>query len=250
MGAALHLAHAHQIPPGPKRKRGGGGGSGDGYDALVTRIWRDGRHTPESRELLLLLAWLISRDPDRFDTDGSRINTWARADKILGTQGSGYNKRQRVAILVHGDRPRYESSHGFGHGCQAPMIRRAGECGKPGTTSTHRVDPVTGWRTLVWSCARHDQWGREQHALMMAAPKVEPIPNRGGLMPSYLKLKTGDAGWIGVYENAAQVCRTTWEPPKEYGITADDWPTPGKDRVPSPPRLHLAALDGELLTNL
>lgn len=248
MGAALHLAHAHQIPPGPKRKRDGGGGSGDGYDALISRIWKDDRQTPESRELLLLLTWLVKRDPDRYDADGNRVNTWHRADKILGPE-AGYLKRQRSAVLVNEDRPRYEMPRGSGDRCQAPMIRREGECGKPGSTSTHRVDPVTGWRTLVWSCTRHDQWGREQHAMMMAAPKVEPIPNRGGLMPSFLVLKTGQEGWARIYEEASQVCRSGWVPPKGYSLTADDWPTPGKDPLPTPPRLRLAALDGELLTS-
>src|SRR6185312_7798988 len=34
------------------------------YDDLTTRIWQDKRLTPGTRELLLAIAWILTRDPD------------------------------------------------------------------------------------------------------------------------------------------------------------------------------------------
>lgn len=250
MGAALHLAHVHQAPPGPKRKRKGGGGGSDGYDKLVTRIWQDPRQTPESRELLLLLTWLISRDPNRYDENGDPVSVWARADKILGWTDTGAYKRQRVAELVYADRPRYEMGRASDSGCRAPMIRREGLCGSSSSDTTSTVDPATGWRTPVSYCRRHETWGRALHTAQRAMPKVNPIPNKGGLMPSYLSLTTGQEGWQRIYEEAARALQRSWEPPAGFGLKADDWPTPGAEpAVPAVeyPRLRLAAVDGELL---
>lgn len=247
MGAALHLAHVHQPPPGPKRKRGGGGGSDDGYDEIVARIWRDHRMTPESRELLLLIAWLICRDTNKYDDNGDPINTWNRADKILGDTGRASYKRQRIAEIVYADAPRYEMDWRGLEGCQAPMIRREGVCGGSAYGTSFTVDPATGWRTKVPHCRRHQEWGRKLDAAWRDGVWPDPIPNHGGLMPSYFRLKSGDEGWARVYQEAARACRRSWEPPKGYGLAADSWPVPGMERAPEPFRLRLAAVDGELI---
>lgn len=254
MGAALHLAHAHQAPPGPKRKRKGGGSNGDGYDALVRRVYQDKRMTPEARELILLLAWLIKRDPDRYDEDGNPRSVWDRAAPILG-EYKGYRGRteSRLADLIDADRPRYEPDmradiwqHRI---CAAPMIRRQGECGQHAIDHSLIVDPDTGWRTPAWYCRRHAEWGRQLDAVLRAAEPVEPIPNTGGLMPSYLWAEGGDEGWIKVYQRASEWKRSGWEPPKTYGLCADDWPTPGKEPEPKaePVRLRLVASGGSLV---
>lgn len=247
MGAALHLAHVRQQPVRTKKPRRTGDGGGDGYDKLVTRIWQDPRQTQDSRELLLLLAWLICRDPDRHDADGEPINTWKRADKILGETGRGSYKQQRIAELVYADRPRYETATTPDLGCEAPMIRRDGPCGAASSDWSSRVDPETGWRTAVRYCRRHADWGRQLDRAWRDGGRPEPIPNVGGLMPSYLQLKTGHAGWVRIYQDAARACRRTWEPPTVYGLKADDWPVPGAGPAPEPFRLRLAAVDGELL---
>jgi hypothetical protein len=247
MGAALHLAHAHQTPPGPKRKRGGGGSSGDGYDKTVARIWQDKRMTSESRELLLLMVWLFLRDPARYDGNGDWVNSWARADTILGRTGTGRNERQRIAELVYADRPRYEMDRGVDEGCQAPMIRRDGLCGSYGGDTAFIVDPTTGWRTVVRYCRRHEAWGRKLDAAWRDGTWQEPIPNLGGLMPSYMRLKTGQDGWVRIYADAARSLRRDWDPPAVHGMAADDWVVPGMERAPEPFRLRLAAVDGELL---
>lgn len=251
MGAALHLAHAHQPQPaaGPKRK--GGGGSDDGYDRIVARVYRDPRQTPESRELILLLAWLLRRDPNRHTDVGAPKSVWERATEVLGVD---FTRRQppRLAYLIATDAPRYETDYQapeHERRCGAPMIRRVGECGQPGVDGWAEVDPETGWRTLRWSCGRHRAWGVEQQRVERQKPRVEPIPNRGGLLPCYFAWP--DEKWINTYRWALKWRHErSWEPPT-YGLRADGWPTPGVEMaelVPGEqPQLRLAAADGELL---
>lgn len=58
MGAALHLAHATELPARARKRKGGGGG-GDGYDQFVARVYKDERMTSQARDLILMLAWLV-----------------------------------------------------------------------------------------------------------------------------------------------------------------------------------------------
>jgi hypothetical protein len=242
MGAALQLARTPQIPP----KRKGGGGS-DGYDDFVARVWQDSRLTPEARELLLLIVWLRRRDPKL----GEGKTLWGRATEILGAEKGTHRSRPRLAILVNADRPRYETdwhSEAWQRSlCAAPMIRRDGACGQNATEHALRVDPETGWGTPVWYCSRHKDFGRTVEAAHRAQERPLPIPNRGGMLPSYLSATDGDAAWIRLYEWASKWCHSSWKPPEGYGLVADEWPTPGADRPVSVPRLRLAALDGEIL---
>lgn len=248
MGAALQLARAQQLPPAPKRKRGGGG-SGDGYDEFVARVWQDKRMTPKTRELLLLIAWLRHRDPQR---DSERGKVWARANEILGVDGRARGlQRPRLARLVDGDRPRYDtdmhSEEWQNSSCQSPMIRREGMCGQPSSNHAPRVDAATGWHYPVWYCARHRDFGRAAEAAYRAGHRPDPIPNRGGMLPSYLNATGGDEQWIRLYEWASKWCYSSWKPPQGYGLRADDWPAPGLEPPVRPVRLKLAAVDGELV---
>ncbi|MFD7465186.1 hypothetical protein [Streptomyces tendae] len=250
MGAALHLAHAHQPPPGPEKKRKRGGGDGDGYDALVQRVYTDPRQTSESRELILMLAWLIKRDPNRYDADGEYVDTWTRAEKILGRYKLGRKEKPRLADLIDADRPRYEpdrSGTEWHSVCRAPMIRREGECGQHSVAHSFKVDPVTGWQTPVPYCRRHADWGKKHDAALRAMDLPEPIPNTGGLMPSFLVLKTGTDGWHRIYQWASQWTYSRWEPPIKYGVRADDWPVPGREPEPEPVRLRLVASEGNFV---
>lgn len=249
--AALHLAHVHQPLPSPKRKRGGGGGGDDGYDAFVNRAWQDKRHTPESRELILAMAWLMRRDPNRYDSNGERINVFKRATDLLGDTGSGRYKRARIAHLIWGDRPRYERDQSVGHWrygpCDAPMVRRDGLCGQGSADHTYTVDLDTGWHTPVWFCRRHESWAARIDGARRAAPPVEPIPNTGGMLPAYLTHADGDDGWAKLYDEAAAYLQKDWRRPVKYPFSADDWPLPGREPAPEPFRLRLAAMDGELI---
>lgn len=245
MGAALHLAHAHQQPV-RKRKRKGDGSGGDGYDALVARVYQDQRMTPEARELILLLAWLAVRDPNRYDSDGNLINWRKRACAILDKDFP--SRQSRLADLLYADRPRYEDVRdGWEQRtCAAPMIRRAGLCGQHGVEHDYTVDQATGWRTAVWYCRRHEGWGRNLRAQRLANPGPEPIPNAGGLVTSYLMTEgEGQAeSWGRLYKEAAVWHYDRhWEPSKSYGVVADDWPVPGKDPVPPRARLRLVLGD-------
>lgn len=251
MGAALHLAHVQEAPPGPRRKRKRGGSGGDGYDALVARVYQDERMTPQARELILLLAWLAVRDPNRYDTDGNLISWRKRASVILGEYGPGPRKGSRLADLVYADRPRYEDERDGREErkCAAPMIRRSGLCGQHAIGHDYTVDQETGWRTAVWFCRRHESWGNALRTQRAANPGPEPIPNAGGLVTSYLMSEGQEQAWARFYKEAAVWKRDRyWEPPV-YGVRADDWPLPDRPAKPAvtPVRLRLASMDGELV---
>lgn len=253
MGAALHLAHAHHTPPTQKnRTKGKGGGGRDRYDAFVARVYKDKRMTSESRDLLLLAAWLIHRDPER---NTSTLGFWERAGNILGRYKVGMKEKPKLADLVAKDRPRYEIDRSADiwqrQECAAPMIRREGLCGQNATANAYSYD-TNGWVTPIWYCRRHADWGRKQKLAEQEARKTAPapVPNAGGLLPSYLTLNSGDEGWVRVYEWAcAWTWNRGWKPPEPYGLRADDWPKVGEEPVETwePPRLRLATKDGELV---
>ncbi|GAA3590838.1 hypothetical protein [Streptomyces osmaniensis] len=254
MGAALHLAHTHQTPPVKKHgTKGKGGGPGDRYDELLRRVYQDERQTSESRDLILLMAWLIHRDPDRHDTE---IGFWERAGKILGRRKFVGREKPILADLVAADRPRYEIDHSADvwqyRTCSAPMIRRDGQCGQHATAHADQVD-TNGWRWPVWYCRRHADWGRKQDLAYREALKSAPapIPNRGGLLPSYFTLKSGDEGWVNIYEWACKWTHNTyWKTPEPYGLRADDWPRPEAEEEAEtwePPVLRLVVTNGEMV---
>lgn len=253
MGAAFHLAHARPAPQSPRRKRKGGG-IGDGYDNFVRRVYRDDRHTPESRGLILCLAWLMCRDPDRHSPDTEAANIWERANRVLGFNPRG---GPRLASLINDDRPRYEPDRKHSawgdRTCSAPMIRRTGLCGQGAGDHDHswHIDPETGWRTPAWYCRRHrDSYGRGLDVALQATDFPEPIPNLGGLLPSYIVHKGGTDGWIRLYTWASDWHNSLWKPPGKHGIRADNWPRPDRPqrtKTPEPARLRLAASDGELI---
>ncbi|MGW8702877.1 hypothetical protein ACWGOK_39230 [Streptomyces eurythermus] len=217
----------------------------------MRRVYQDKRMTPEARELILLLAWLAARDPDRYDEDGQLVSWRERASAILGEYGPGPRKGSRLADLLYADRPRYEDKRDGWEmrTCAAPMIRRAGLCGQHATAHDYTVDQETGWRTAAWYCRRHESWGRSLLAARQANPKPEPIPNAGGLVVSYLMTDGQEQAWARLYREAAEWKHDRqWEPPTKYGLRADDWPIPGKVVEPEPFRLRLIASGGERLT--
>jgi hypothetical protein len=277
MGAALHLAHAHQPPPGPKRKRKGGGGN-DGPEAFASfarRIYADDRADGDARALLLAVAYAITLSGAG---QGDGRSQWTAVRQALGI---GIGRRRCVdplAELVRKDVPRYTSPEYMPGGydslhrrCQAPRLRpyqtripagadartRAayakqdaedfrnaqGVCGEGGQHGVVEKDPVTGWHTIRYFCNRHHAHAARVAAQVKAqnAAAPAPIPNQGGLLPSYF-----DADWLRVYRWHSR--RKDWQPPV-YGLRADDWPTPGRDTPIHHPRLRLVVggteLDGE-----
>lgn len=271
MGAALHLAHAHQIPPGPKRKRkDGDGGDGSEFARYAHRIYRDQRADHESKELLLAIAYALTMPREEGAT------AWTVAREALGADRIG---RARLDELVGRDAPCYKSPAMYAHRrgaelyqkCRAPRLRpfkeklvgtpmisfslgddeprepeedfrnKFGICGNDATEYAIEKLPDTGWHKPHWYCTRHRAELVSARIQLKEgnarAPK--PIPNWGGLLGCYF-----EADWVKVYRH---YLGERWEPPV-YGIRADEWPIPGVEAVPMRARLRLAALDGELLT--
>ncbi|MGW5690305.1 hypothetical protein ACWEWX_04845 [Streptomyces asiaticus] len=248
MSAAGTARVMHAVSDGPHTKRKGGGGR-DGYDAVVAALYRNPRMTRKTREIALLIAWLIARDPNRFNA-----SVWTRAEAILGSRKHGRHTQSVAALLVADDVPRYEDETPTRESqtCEAPMIRRPGPCGQATWDYSYKADPETGLRTPVWFCRRHADFGRDLNLSLADAP--EPVPNRGGLLPCYFPLKSGLAGWEANYRwavhNEDPWRREAWQPPS-HGVSAELWPTPvnaGQQGSPlSVPKLQLVAVDGELV---
>ncbi|MER5973296.1 hypothetical protein ABT112_26820 [Streptomyces sp. NPDC002055] len=170
MGAALHLAHAHQASARKRRPKQTGGGDGSTFAEYAHRIYQDQRADAKSRQLLLAVAYALTMAPVDEDT-----GIWAAVRAALGT---GESSPVTLRQLVRHDLPRY-----------AP--------------------PGTKWQNA-------------------SAPA--PVPNRGGLLPSYF-----DADFLKLYRWATT---PSWQPPP-YGLRADDWPIPGQEPVPQRARLRL-----------
>lgn len=270
MTAALHLAEVHQAPPGPKRKRKGGGGSGGEFYEFAQRIYADDRADGDARSLLLAVAYAICTAPP---DDGKA--QWALVRQALG-RGSRRAYRNPLAEFIEQDVPRYvppEYQRGgydpLKRRCQAPRLRPYKErwptkwvptpeertarekrdaedfrnvhgiCGESNTSSVLEKLPGTGWHKMHYYCPRHqDHLARVQEQVREQNERApEPIPNAGGLLPSYF-----DADWEVMYRHYAG---ERWKPPV-YGVCADDWPIPGKEPVPQQARLRLILGTGDL----
>lgn len=240
----------HAVPMDRPRTKGKGGGR-DGYDAVVAAIYRDPRMPRKTREIALLMAWLIARDENRFNA-----GVWQRAEAILGSEKYGSRTQSVTALLLADDLPRYEvdrtTPEWLDQTCAAPMVRRAGVCGQRACDNSYAADPETGWHTPIWYCRRHEGFGRDCNLALKDAP--EPIPNRGGLLPGYFRRKDGriDA-WVQdyrwAYHQANPFAYEVWEPPS-HGVDARLWRTPGgndEPALPAVPQLQLVAVDGELV---
>ncbi|MFJ6889885.1 hypothetical protein ACIQRC_34270 [Streptomyces californicus] len=237
----------------------------------VHRIFSDRRAAPPARELLLAVAYALAIAPGE---PGRVLNTAARVlgrtaagrprfDALVADDRPRYEPPRAAGNWSPGQAP----------GCQAPRLRpyvyRPRPAASPlddeavvplrplpepvvhvgpgyvppvdvrnargicGANSHHKVlelDPRTGWTIPHWFCKRHVEHAervaeqvREQNA---AAPA--PIPNRGGLLPAHFS-----APWEEVYRRYAPA---RWEPPKAYGLSADDWPDPGNPPPARTPR--------------
>lgn len=268
MGAALHLAHVHQAPVKKKQPKRTGGGNGGEFAQLAHEIYQDKRADPESRELLLAMAYAITMAP--LDEE---ISVWRAVVLALGPSRAN---QSRLPDLVRHDIPRYVSPrHDLGWNglmyCRGPRLRPykskpwANEtraqmaarerqdaedfrnvqnlCGEKCRDTDYALEklPGTGWHAYHYFCPRHLDHLRRVKAQVAVGNKMapEPVPNRGGLLPCYF-----ESDWVKVYQFYSHA-GDRWQPPV-YGVRADDWPIPGKEPVPSRARLRLAALDGEL----
>ena len=272
MGAiALHVAHAEGPAPDPTRKRGGGGGGGKDFANLAQQIYQDQRADAKSRQLLLALAYVTTMQPE--SATGKEF--WRKVRAALG-RDDRHRYTDVLQDLIEHDRPKYVSPEYRPGGydpsrrvCVGPRVRPYKErpyraeqmslparvaqaereaedfrntdnvCGAPGKNRVLEKQPGTGWYVWHWFCQRHSDHAvrvKEQvKAQNEAAP--EPIPNEGGLMPCYF-----DADWARLYRHYH---RDDWEPPV-YGVSADNWPIPGKEPVPQRARLRLVIGAGDV----
>lgn len=78
------------------------------FDDLTTRIWRDRRCTPGTRELLLAIAWVMARDPDYVSIPTSERGRylWRQLAVMLGQDGR-LRRQPRYKQLAAADAPRY-----------------------------------------------------------------------------------------------------------------------------------------------
>ncbi len=195
----------------------------------IRRAYADDRFPPargslgaDLRMFAITVLWVcgIERPPP-----GGR---WKRVGEILHLDD------RRFWWTIKQDLPRWEpagSPMAMG-ACEAPMIRRAGECGQRSCTSFRVTDPATGTWHYAAFCRRHEDYSQEVHRAeqvrMKAGGIPDPVPNAGGLLPCYFNWT-----WADAYTTASL---GTWNPPR-VGICADDWPVMARVVAMEPPKL-------------
>lgn len=189
----------------------------------LARVMADGRFSDGRRKGAELRAFIIAYHWARFE-GGDQDDQWERTRELAGLTGNrddGWKLRQ----LYGADAPRFEpvgQEPWHRPTCPVPMLAgpRTGEpCGKTGTLTFRRTDPVTGEWVNVGYCTRHKDIGdREYHRQRQqqaACPAPTPVPNTGGLLPCYIRA----TNWPDIYTDAC----CGWKPPP-VGLAADDWP--------------------------
>lgn len=214
---------------------------------LVHRIYHDPRPTRLTRQLLLAIAYTLTIYPAPSTVKNNDAAMWELIETFLD-QHEWANPYRRYSLSEHirDDAPRYEIPPEFKIGtCAAPRKRARKPLPPPpatnltadpiskrphppqpdpwicATPTRHMTvmirDPHTGQVSFAAYCKRHTTEGKQhqQHAKEQNKHAPTPIPNRGGILPSYFT-----CDWESVYTHHV----TGWKPPT-YGICADDWPT-------------------------
>ncbi|MEW1846251.1 hypothetical protein AB0392_50555 [Nonomuraea angiospora] len=201
---------------------------------LIARAYKDDRFPTSGRGgdfRMFVITWIWIVAVERCPKD----DRWERVAAVMG-----FRNNFQIAQLIASDAPRYEPDDRVWWGdrtCPAPMIRRDGPCGQRGSVTVRVTNPDDGtWREDRY-CSRHRREARlvqdHDRALLASGVVPEPLPNRGGLGPSYLRWN-----WANVYQWAAGA---GWKPPA-VGLCVDDWPVMAK--VVGQPAPKLALLDG------
>lgn len=204
------------------------------YDTLAARVYGERRMPTGTRDLILAAGWVMLRDPRRHDP---ARGIWDTIRQVLNTDNRG------LGLIVRADAPRYEFDwHAAPSGCQAPMVRREGICGRNTTCSFAEFDAVTGWMRHWGYCSRprcvEHRRAKQAEVKSSKDRAPEPIPNTGGLLPLFL---TWD--WEKYYRQVYP----GWKPPV-YGLSADEWPpVPGREQPSFFPKLRLVASGGQIV---
>jgi hypothetical protein len=112
--------------------------------------------------------------------------------KLDGLAGMLWSTSQtsafRIREALRRDARTYKPPESGGRLCTAPMIRRAGECGKSASASGYLTDWSTGEMRLAGGCGRHVSWFWDlSKANWAARPEAPPLPcaNHGGALVSH-----------------------------------------------------------------
>lgn len=199
--------------------------------ATLERLWADDRFSEVPNVRGFINTWLITRYSIS-DHDEAFQETLRRL---------GAERRYGWRVIVADDAPRFDgllNSDRFRR-CPVPKTRgpHAGEpCGKSPARSLRVTDTTTGEWTYQGWCRQHESHWRTMAAREKYLTNVpEPLPNRGGLMPCYIRA----SNWPDVYVQAM----SHWTPPY-VGIVADDWPVMAKVAKAPLMKVALTALDG------
>src|SRR5574343_119999 len=124
-------------------------------DAVMTETrWQPGLYGQATRNLVIALTWA------RHTYRGADIPWSVVRDYAGWPKDRNFGLREAIAD----DAPRFEPPPGdkpWQRPCEAPMIRREGQCGKHGTWQARITDPATGrYRWGAW-CNRHRDFYEE-----------------------------------------------------------------------------------------
>lgn len=164
---------------------------------------------------LSLLDTVVLRRWQDDETGGDRV-------RLIATRAFGPARPvDTLRYTIREDARRYSplaDAGSQGDGCTAPMIRRAGLCGKPGGRSHLHRDPDTGRCRWVTACSRHVDWWAaevrrlEAHRRAVLAKQTEPArpaANTGGVLRRHLPeldwpqlWSWADPSWVEAPEEA------------------------------------------------
>lgn len=195
------------------------------FDELE-RLWADARfaslHGPYAGDLRAVVTTFLL-----LQARGERI-TWGDLHKRVTGGRLGPALGYWARGILQSDLPRYappESRRGIR--CPVPKTRgrNAGQpCARSYATMSRVTNATTGEWELVGWCRDHELHHRAAAARERALTAVpEPLPNTGGLLPSYLPR----FDWREMYQKVDE----RWREPF-VGIVADDWPVLAKTHTP------------------
>lgn len=196
--------------------------------ADLERLWTDerftnGHSTTDVREFIEAILWALALDGDLW-RDGMR----ARSGR--GDTWSAWAQR-----IYREDRPRWEPPSRKTWRCDVMLPIAKRPCGRPGV-SGRVTDPNTGQWQIITRCTKHGRYSAAEFLREAALDRdklPKPHPNRGGILPSYIRA----SNWPDLYRSVD----SRWEPPA-VGIVADDWPVMERVIGEPMPKLSKAGL--------
>ena len=193
--------------------------SGNRHELLTTlrsdARFTDGTSSTQVRDVIEAVYWARWLHPD--------TDSW---EPIITGLGWGYQAHDRWVEVLRADALRHQVPRADSPGCAHILVdgpQRGQQCGKMPVLLRGRVrDPYTGESYFP-------RWCREHHGAGLAAIAAQQVPglawdasrwpNRGGLLPTYLRLL--GQSWEGLYAAACP----GWVAPT-VGIWADLSPMP------------------------